>query len=393
MKQQVGYCTNVHAGVTLAQTRANLQTHALAVRTLCSPDHPMGVGLWLSAETARDLLGGDELDSFRDWLAMEQLVPFTLNGFPYGDFHQPIVKQRVYEPTWWDAKRRDYTLNLITILDRILPTSLEGSISTLPIAWGNPSAEPEQLAAAADNLRSIAERLRQLEDETGRLIYVCIEPEPGCILDRSEDIVQFFDEHLSDGADSPTIRRYIRVCHDVCHADVMFESQQDIFRTFAEQGILVGKVQVSAAVHLLLDELAGDQKDAAVEQLASFAEDRYLHQTVVQSRATNETTFYEDLPVAFQRFRQDPAEMDRWHVHFHVPIYLERFGLLHTSQQAIRECLVAARQHSEVSHFEVETYAWSVLPDALQQETLASGIAEELTWFRQMSLRKNFPIA
>ena len=32
-------------------------------------------------------------------------MPFTFNGFPYGDFHQSVVKHRVYEPTWADAER------------------------------------------------------------------------------------------------------------------------------------------------------------------------------------------------------------------------------------------------------------------------------------------------
>ena len=54
---KVGYCTNVHAGATLEATKANLQRHALAVKRLYSPDQPMGVGLWLSARAAEELLG------------------------------------------------------------------------------------------------------------------------------------------------------------------------------------------------------------------------------------------------------------------------------------------------------------------------------------------------
>src|SRR5262249_30448605 len=133
--EHVGYCTNVHAGADLATTRANLERHALAVKARYSPTQPMGVGLWLSAVAARTRLADGQSSAFADWLRGVGLVPFTLNGFPHGDFHQKVVKHRVYEPTWYDPARLDYTLDLITIHDALLPPGMEGSISTLPIAW------------------------------------------------------------------------------------------------------------------------------------------------------------------------------------------------------------------------------------------------------------------
>jgi hypothetical protein len=71
-------------------------------------------------------------------------------------------------------------------------------------------------------------------------------------------------------------------------------------------------------------------------------------------------------------------------VHFHVPIYLAEFGRLHSTQEQIGQCLQAARKHSTCQHFEVETYAWGVLPPELKQPDLAAGIAEELKWFQQL---------
>src|SRR5215468_7628642 len=105
-----GYCTNVHAGATLEATRANLEKHAVAVKEKFSPTRPMGVGLWLSAKAAAELKATKQAPQFRDWLADRGLVPYTLNGFPYGDFHQQVVKHRVYEPTWWQLERLEYTL-------------------------------------------------------------------------------------------------------------------------------------------------------------------------------------------------------------------------------------------------------------------------------------------
>src|SRR5438876_1543595 len=131
----LAYCTNVHAGADLATTRANLERYALAVKARFSPNESMGIGPWLSAAAARKLREDRQVEPFGAWLREVGLVPFTFNGFPHGDFHQAVVKHRVYEPTWWDPARLDYTLDLIAIQDALLPAEMMGSISTLPIAW------------------------------------------------------------------------------------------------------------------------------------------------------------------------------------------------------------------------------------------------------------------
>jgi sugar phosphate isomerase/epimerase len=378
MQLQVGYCTNVHAGSTWPAARENLALHALAVKAAVRPHSAMGVGLWLSAEAARGLLA-EGMDEAKAWLDEVGLLPFTFNGFPYGDFHQPVVKHRVYHPTWWEDSRRDYTLDLIEIQHALLPPGMEGSISTLPIAWSEPSPSDEQLHAAARRLREVAARLARLEAEEGRLISVCLEPEPGCYLQRSADVVRFFEDYLLSPGSETAIRRHLRVCHDVCHAAVMFEKQADVLRRFHDAGIEVGKVQISAAIGVPLDRAGAEERQAMLAQLLRFAEDRYLHQTVVRARGADR--FFEDLPQALAAHADPAAASDPWRIHFHVPIYLARFGALETTQEEIIRCLAAARDLSRVGHFEVETYAWSVLPEELQQPRLSDGIAEELRWF------------
>jgi sugar phosphate isomerase/epimerase len=386
MTIQLGYCTNVHAGVDLEQTQANLERFALAVKRRFSPDAPMGVGLWLSASAARSLLDGQRLPQFAAWLAEVGLVPFTLNGFPYGDFHRRVVKHDVYKPTWFEPARAEYTSNLIAILHRLLPPGLDGSISTLPLAWGKPAAGAAELSAAAAVLRRLVGQLASLEKETGRRICLCLEPEPGCLLQRSTDVVRFFEDHLLRGADEAAVRRHLTVCHDICHAAVMFEEQAEVLQRYRAAGIGVGKVQVSSAVALDLTRLAPGNHAAALRQLEGFAEDRYLHQTMVRSRTGTEPVFHEDLPIALSATA--PGGGGEWRVHFHVPIYLQHFGFLDALQQPILDCLRFAADHGTTEHFEVETYAWGVLPEELQQPDLATGIAEEMDWFRGTWLRQ-----
>ncbi len=379
---KLAYCTNVHAGADLATTRGNLQRYAVAVRQRITPDRPMGIGLWLSAKAARELLTGPELDAFAGWLREVGLIPFTFNGFPYGDFHQPVVKHRVYEPTWSQSDRFDYTCNLARIQHALLPPGISGSISTLPIAWGQPEPGGKALEAAAGYLAATAEFLERHEQATGRFTCLCLEPEPGCVLQRSADVVSFFQQYLFGQNDEARVRRHIRVCHDVCHAAVMFESQEDVLKAYHDAGIGVGKVQVSAAIRVPWDEMAPADRPAAVAQLAAFAEDRYLHQTVSRD-ASGRTVFHEDLPVALRGVGDARQLTGEWRIHFHVPIYLERFGLLSTSRDDILACLSAARKYSDVRHFEVETYAWGVLPPELREADLAAGIAREIEWFRE----------
>ena len=365
-------------------TRANLH-HAIGVKQQFVPDAPLGIGLWLSAKTARKLREEGQIEDFAEWLAEAGLAPFTLNGFPYGDFHQSVVKHEVYKPIWSEQARADYTIDLIEILDALLPTGMEGSISTLPIQWGTPAPDTNQLSAAATTLRVVAGYLARLEEESGRLIYLCVEPEPGCALDRAEDVVAYFEGYLLAEGDEEKIRRHIRVCHDVCHSAVMFEEQTDVFRKLKAAGIYVGKVQVSSAIILPFDEIVPEQRGDALYQLRSFAEDRYLHQTVAQFSPDTEPVFFEDLPIALETVENPEQLAGQWRVHFHVPVYLERFGHLQTSRKQILECLeIATHEMPELSHFEVETYAWGVLPQELRQASLSNGIAKELQWFRDV---------
>lgn len=385
---RIAYCSNVHAGSDLVETRSNLQSYASRVKQIFSPHEAMGVGLWLSSETSKELLANEatsEIAGFQHLLKDAGLDAFTFNGFPFGNFHQPVVKKDVYLPTWHEAERFAYTSDLIKLI-QLFSTSRELSISTLPLLWGNPPAPKGYLAESARQLREIAQICSRVEKETGRLIHVCIEPEPGCELQYSHDLIRFFEKYLFRSDSEDVTRRHIRVCHDVCHAVVMCESQSEVLAAYQASGILVGKIQISSAVVVNFDSISAGDRRIALSQLASFAEDRYLHQTTIQ-QADGKAEFYEDLPIALQTVSDPEQARGTWRIHFHVPVYLQKFGLLSASQDEIIECVKCCRAYSEVSHFEVETYAWNVLPPELQQQDLAAGIAQEMRWFAGLAAK------
>ena len=382
-----GYCTNVHAGDSLDLTKANLQRHALAVKAEVSPHEPLGVGLWLSAKAARDLKSAGGAAGFAEWLRESGLNVFTLNGFPYGDFHRRVVKHQVYEPDWRRQERLDFTIDLAEILEAILPAGGEGSISTLPLGWGQWLTSDDDFARCAANLKAVVRNLAEMEKRSGTLIHVDLEPEPGCSLQTSRNVVGFFADHLLTGEADDLVRRHLRVCHDICHGAVMFEDQARILARYDEIGLAVGKVQVSSAVRVRFDELEPADRRAAVEQLRQFDEERYLHQTMVNRPHGPEggpaLTFFEDLTDALGDLPSRADAAGQWRIHFHVPIFLERFGLLQTTRDEIERWFELLGNRPEVRHFEVETYAWDVLPAHLKGETLAADIARELRWLEQ----------
>lgn len=382
---KIGYCGNVHPGKTLEEVKQNLVKHSLDVKSKFSPDEPLGIGLWLSATTANQLEHTETCLQFRDWLQEHELVPYTLNGFPFGDFHQDIVKHDVYLPTWADSDRLQYTNQLAKILDILLPEGQNGTISTLPLGWPLPEGTPQTQVSdffrhCATNIQKCAEHLDRISQADGRNLFVCLEPEPGCVLDKCEDVIQFFDEYLSNQNSTATdiIRSHIGVCHDVCHSAVMFETQAKAIEQYCNAKIRVGKVQVSSAVEVNFDESTPTQNQEKIEQLARFAEPKYLHQTVI--RSDTETLFFEDLTDALNSAGASPQGC--WRVHFHVPIFTEAVDQISTTQFDIENCLDSIQSFCQESpHFEVETYAWNVLPHEMQSQTLAEGIAKELSWF------------
>lgn len=371
------YCTNVVAGRTLSETCGNVCATFGAVRDAVCPRDLLPVGLWLSSTAAVQLEESVEGPAgLRDRLRDAGLSVVTLNGFPYHDFHGAEVKHRVYEPHWADVRRAMHTERLAELLAALVPEGTErASISTLPLGWrATFSLEGcgAGVGVACAMLEQLVRALARIEDRTGVRVTVDLEPEPGCMLDRASDAVGFFEHALVARRGEPDPRRYIGICHDVCHAAVMFEDQREVLRAYRGAGIAVNKVQVSSAI-------VADGGADSLAVLAGFAEPRWLHQTCVRAPG-GAVRFHEDIPFALAA---NPA--GEWRTHFHVPVFADRLGALGTTQGAILECLaeVAAWPEADRPILEVETYAWDALPDGARAGlSLADGIAEEVRWTR-----------
>lgn len=184
---------------------------------------------------------------------------------------------------------------------------------------------------------------------------------------------------LSRDAAATAIREHLGVCLDACHMAVEFEDPAQVLDALRAAGIRVPKVQVTAGLRVVMHE--GD--DVTLDALGAFADDVYLHQ-VVERRDDGTLTRHLDLPQALAAARAEKGRGTReWRVHFHVPVFRERFGAFEGTQNYVAELLRLVRERAVSEHFEVETYTWDVLPEEFRREGIVGGICREIEWAAQ----------
>lgn len=388
---QLTYCTNIHPGDGWDEVFANVRSYAPALKARLAPEGPFGIGLRLSGEESRELLREDRLRWFRAFLDEEGLYVFTLNGFPYGPFHGQAVKAAVHAPDWRDEERVRYTLRLIEILAYLLPEGTDGGISTSPLSYkrwvdAGDQATWEHLTR---NVVRVAEALVRVRQRQGKLIHLDVEPEPDGLLETGAEVVRFYEDWLltagarmlAESMDIPIgearahLLDHVQVCFDVCHAAVAYEDPAQVLECFEANGIRVGKVQVSSALKVIFPDTVPERR-ALESALLPFAESTYLHQ-VVQRNRDGTLLRYPDLVDALPGIHAPQA--DQWRIHFHVPIFIERYGTLLSTQDDILRVFALLRERRFTGHLEIETYTWDVLPPGLKGN-LADSIGREYEW-------------
>ncbi|WP_026462078.1 metabolite traffic protein EboE [Adhaeribacter aquaticus] len=393
----LSYCTNIHPGETWAAVFETLQKYILPIKANLSPDKPFGIGLRLSDLASKELEQENHLPQFKNWLQEHDLYVFTMNGFPFGGFHQQVVKDEVHQPDWTTTARPAYTIRLARILAYLLPDGLEGSISTSPLSyklWFKDDAEKtdQVFEQATRHLAMVVENLIKIKEQTGKLIHIDIEPEPDGLLETSKEFMHYYEEWLlpkaglylenqlgldQQGAQS-AIREHIQLCYDVCHFALAYEEPTDVIQALSQKGIKIGKVQISAALKADLPTNIEAREELA-QEFAAFNEPTYLHQVIV--RNTNNTfTQYNDLPVALEHIKNPEAV--EWRSHFHVPVFLDRYHKLQSTQVEIVKVFKLLAEQAFTNHLEVETYTWGVLPEEIKQD-LGASIQRELEWVLQ----------
>jgi sugar phosphate isomerase/epimerase len=370
----LAYCTNVHPGEDWAQTFDSLNRHTLAVKAKLEVRQPYAIGLRLSDQASRELAEPAKLLEFQRWLDQHDCYIFTINGFPFGRFHGGPVKERVYLPDWTDPQRLEYTNRLFDLLGDMVPTGIEGSVSTLPGSFKDFVNSAEQRRRIRDNLWRCVEHVARTRARTGRVLHLGLEPEPLGLFENTDETLRFFDELRTEHAGDERLEECLGVNYDTCHFAVEFEEPQTTIARLRQYRIRISKIHLSNALKL-------HPSRAALARLLDFAEDVYLHQ-VIARQPDGSLVRFKDLGLALaSSLAQTPHRDSQWRVHFHIPLHSRPpvefqstsdhvLGLLNELQSDAGLC----------SHLEMETYTWAVLPKPLRAQDVSDQLVAEYRW-------------
>ena len=368
----LAYCTNVHRGNSWAETFSSLENDVMEVRKKICPDEPYAIGLRLGADAARELSHSETLVKFKRWLEEKNAYIFTINGFPYGNFHGQRVKEQVYQPDWTNPDRLSYTLSLFTILSTLLPWGSEGSVSTLPASFKefHPGTLPE---SAYRNILICAEKIESLSIEYGMDLHLGLEPEPLGWFENTPETLVFFDELLNRADDPEIVRRRIGVNYDCCHLAIEYEDASEGLNALRDAGVRLSKLHISSA-------LRAQPTRENLRTLESYIEEVYLHQ-VISAKDGEVTGRIKDLDLAINQKKQQSMDADEWRIHFHVPLHASPGNGLGDTRKHVTDTLDwLAENPSACRHLEMETYTWEVLPDALRSDNVLEQITKEYHW-------------
>jgi hypothetical protein len=352
-----------------------------------------------------ELIKEENLKAYQQWLHEQDCYVFTMNGFPYGSFHHTIVKDQVHAPDWTTHDRLLYTIRLAHILATLLPAGMEGGISTSPLSyqfWHTKENIEAVFEKATMHILEVVEALIQIKKSTGKLLHLDIEPEPDGLLGESQAFFDWYSFYLlplgipylqhrfgfSEERANAAIKDHVQLCYDICHFAVCYEDHAMVIHRLRELGIKIGKIQISAALKAPFPDHI-QKRQSVIEAFKSLHEPTYLHQVVAMEK---EGTLkrYADIPDALT----DAAHFStiEWRAHFHVPLFIESYGVLGSTQKDIEQVISLHLQQSITSHLEVETYTWEVLPHDMRLP-IEDSFVRELLWVEGLIKQKSTHMA
>jgi hypothetical protein len=370
----LAYCTNVHHGRDWPETFDSLQKYTLAVRSRVCPDRRFAIGLRLGSNAAAELADGQALLKFQRWLEKNDCYIFTINGFPYGNFHGAPVKEKVYLPDWTSPDRMEYTNSLFNLLVKLVPEGVAGSVSTLPGGFKQFIGTEAQKAAIRQNLWSCVEHVSRVSEQTGKKLHLGLEPEPLCFLENSAETMTFLAQMRDEHPNDPRLTEFLGVNYDCCHFAVEFEEPGKALAAFAAADIRISKIHLSSALKALATP-------EVVIALKKFSDDVYLHQVIARD-PDGHLRYFRDLPDALNsKPNGQNSQFPEWRIHYHVPLHAPAVPPFQNTIDHLSGTLDWLQKNpTACSHLEMETYTWDVLPPELKSRTVVEQVAAEYEW-------------
>ncbi len=315
---------------------------------------------------------------------------YTVNAFPYGPFKNRVVKKDVYEPDWSTDLRSTYTMQVADILAEVAAPHVQPSIQSPPLGFKPKVTGPEYVNEFTRHVIATVAHLVKLEKRTGRTVTLCLEPEPACFLETTEEAVDYFTNHLyaseavrmlvtatglNKSQAEAALRKHLGMVYDICHQAVEYEDIGASLRKLADNGIPVFKLQEAAALRV------PNVTKETVDAMRPFADTVYLTQTI--EKIDGKLNRYLNLEDAFAAFEANPKLKREWRTHVHVPVFLDKIGQhFETTRFAIEDALKFHKKYKLSPQLEIETYTWDVLPDSMKTGSIVDYVQRELDWVK-----------
>ena len=392
---RLGYATNVFRGDSLGEVIGAIDGPLTRLRARFPVSELAGIELRLGGASIQEISGSPAAkERLGDSLRRSRLAVLTMNGFSPRGFHDREVKEAAYRPTWLEAERISYTHALAQVLADLLSPGASGAISTSPGSFKAFGHGESVLASVAEGYAEAAFLLAEIESRSGHRILLSIEPEPGCTIESTAELVSFFEDHLLTagarylakrrGLSAPQaealLRRHLAATFDTCHLSVQFEDLVDSANRLSQAGIRIAKVHATSGLRI---DRPREQPEL-VARLRSYARSPYLHQVTGIDAQGSIRLRAADL----ERTLRDPDSLsacEEVRIHFHLPLFVGEIGPLATTADET----VAAVRHivggGLCDIVVLETYTWTVLHEIPGFEGLdvESGIAREIRWARE----------
>ena len=370
----LAYCTNIHRGEGWNETFHGLNEYTLKVKEKVSQSDPFAIGLRLGYKAALELseTGSGNLDEFIKWLDHNNCYIFSINGFPYGQFHGSRVKEQVYSPDWTYDSRFEYTNLLFDILAEILPSGMSGSVSTLPGSFKEFIQDDiRQGNVIIENLARCGKHINDLIEKTGKDLHLGLEPEPLGWFENTPETLSFFKRFRNIHGDE--FDNVIGVNYDTCHLAIEYENAKESLLLLKNNNIKISKIHLSSALKLKPNQ-------QTVDSLKEYQDDVYLHQVIAKLQ-NGDLIRFKDLPDAIENFLKGNCNDDEWRVHFHIPLHASPDSLFDDTRDHIKDTLSVLSSDPEMcKHLEMETYTWEVLPNSMQSNSVVDQLSLEYDW-------------
>jgi sugar phosphate isomerase/epimerase len=353
---------DVHPARGLPAVVDQLDTCAAAIRGRLGAGSPsrdipnrdiLGMSLWLPPSLAAALAAdGRARTRLRAELDARGLEVVTLSGVPYAEGGGEDDADRSL-PDWSDPARLEYTLDLARVLVDLLPDdAVRGAVTTLGlgrrVGW-----DTGREKACARIMGRLSAGLAEVAWQTGRAVRVGFQPEPGYVLDATDQTVTALQR---------VDRDRIGICLDLANLACTWEDPAQALDRLAAAGISVIRAQLTAAVE------ASDPV-AAAPALREYVRAGGRHQVTSPAGA-----YLDDLAEALAEPPPGP-----WRVRHRVPLNLAPEAPLTATtdvwRTALRHLMGGAAPGTE--HLDVPTSGWD-----LRRPEGAEGAAAEIAYAR-----------